>query len=190
MTIKRITCILLSLILVLSLAACSSAPKGNGSTDTSDVDIDSLANARRINFPEPGKAYDTVLSNVQMDMLTFDMYLARMVVAYDSLSDQEFCKYIYELNTQIDPYIHDTFSAITAFMDGLSADVPDQTDIIHTISSFLEVYSDYMVKLSQWNMRYLSVNIAEDAPTYADLKAEMKDAINLFSNMLYAQDMI
>lgn len=195
MTIKRISCLLLTLVMVLTLAACgssSSAPVGNGDTNKSDIDINTLADAKRANFPEPSEAYDTVLSNVQMDQKTFDVYLSRMVAAYDNMNDEEFCKYIYELNPTYDEYTKNIFSLINSTCNLLALDPSAETSqICLTLSTFNTDLSEFMSLIATWNMVYNTVGTKiEDAPTYADLKDEMKPIINTFSNLLYGKDMV
>lgn len=195
MTIKRISCLLLTLVMVLTLAACGSsgsAPVGNGDTNKSDIDINTLADAKRANFPEPSEAYDIVLSNVQMDQKTFDVYLSKMVAAYDNMNDEEFCKYIYELNPTYDEYTKNIFNLINSTCNLLALDPSAETSqICLTLSTFNTDLSEFMSLIATWNMVYNTVGAKiEDAPTYADLKDEMKPIINTFSNLLYGKDMV
>lgn len=176
MNVKRIVCTVLILMLVLSLAACNSASSG------SDKDIDTLAAELRADFPSPNQGYDAVLSNVQMDMLTFDVYLSSMVVAYDNLSDEEFCKYFYELNNSNDAYITDTAEGVDSVATMQSAP---------TLKTFSTDLTAYQAVYTAWGASFTSISAnAENAPSYQDLKAEAKDIINTFSNLLYGKDMV
>ncbi len=179
MNFKRIACMVLSLMLALSLAACRSASSGTGN---SDKDIDTLAAELRADFPSPCQGYDAVLSNVQMDMLTFDVYLSSMAVAYDNMSAEEFCKYFYELNNSNDAYITDTAK-------GVDSVATMQSDPI--LKTFSTELTAYQAAYTAWGASFTNIAAkAENAPSYQDLKAEAKDIINTFSNLLYGKDMV
>lgn len=176
MITKRLTCIFLTLVMVLTLVACGSSPA------RSDKDLDTLAAELRADFPSSSQGYDAVLSNVQMDMLTFDVYLSSMVVAYDNLSDEEFCKYFYELNNSNDAYITDT-------AEGVDSVATMQSD--PTLKTFSTDLTAYQAVYTAWGASFTSISAnAENAPSYQDLKAEAKDIINTFSNLLYGKDMV
>lgn len=176
MNMKRIVCTVLSLMLIVSLAACTAASSG------SDKDIDTLAAELRADFPSPSQGYDAVLSNVQMDMLTFDVYLSSMVVAYDNMSAEEFCKYFYELNNSNDAYMTDT-------AEGVDSVATMQSD--PTLKTFSTELTAYQATYTAWGASFTEIAAkAENAPSYQDLKAEAKDIINTFSNLLYGKDMV
>lgn len=195
MTTKRISCLLLTLVMVLTLAACGSsgsAPVGNGDTNKSDIDINTLADAKRANFPEPSEAYDIVLSNVQMDKKTLDVYLGKMIAAYENLSAEEFCKYVYELNEDHDSYLTNTSSIIASTSKLLSLEqTEDAAQTGAVLNSFNVELTAYQTAWKAWEMAYVSIAAnAKDAPTHQELKTEAKDLINTFSNLLYGKDMV
>jgi hypothetical protein len=194
MITKRINCIFLTLVMVLCLTACgsSSAPKGDGSTNTSDVDINTLADAERANFPVPSEAYDTVLSNVQMDTQTFDVYLGKMIAAYENLSAEEFCKYIYELNEAYDDYINNISSLLASTSQLLSlAQTEEAAEKCAALNTFNLTLTEYHGAWKAWNVEYLRIAAkAESAPTHQQLKTQAKDLINTFSSLLYGKNMV
>ncbi len=176
---KRITCLILALTLALSFAACRGAAPGAGNSDT---DVDTLAATLREDFPEPATGYDAVLSNIQMDMQTFDLYLSKMAAAYEAMSAEEFCKFFYELNNSNDAYITDTCTGVAATGESLS------DDLLKTFSSDLTAYRN---AYTDWGASFTKISAnADDAPTYEALKAEAKTLINTFSNLLYGKDMV
>ena len=92
MNIKRITCILLTLVMVLALSACGSSSNNSfttARTTKNPIDIDVLADAERANLPETTEDYALVLEETKASKVQIDKYLTKQIAAYENFKDEE-----------------------------------------------------------------------------------------------------
>lgn len=195
MTIKRISCLLLTLIMVLTLAAC-----GSSSTNTNTVpritqnpvNINTLADAERANFPDPTEGYTLIIEEAKTDKRYMDIYLGKQIAAYENLSDEEACEYFFDLNKEMNTYLTTTLSIITSTATLLRYEETDEAIAkADKLNDFNLTLSAILATWAEWNVKYQSIELkADDAPSHAELMEAAAYVINQTSNLLYGKDMV
>ncbi len=196
MNFKRFSCILLALVTVLSLAACGSSSSTNSNTvpriPQPSTNINTLADAERANFPDPTEGFSLIIEAAKADKRTLDIYLGKQIAAYENLSDEEACKYIFELNKEMNSYLTAQLSIINSTASLLRLDGTDEAIAkADKLSNFNLTFSAILTTWAEWNVKYQSIDLkAEDAPSYDELMEAAAYVINQTSNLFYGKDMV
>ena len=196
MNFKRCSCILLALVTAVSLAACGSTSSTNSNTvpriTQPAVNISTLADAERANFPDPTEGYSLVIEEAKADKRYLDVYLGKQIAAYKNLSDEEACKYLFDQHKEMNSYLTAQLSIINSSASLLRLDGTDEAiATADKMSAFNLTFSAILATWAEWNVKYQSIDSkAEDAPTYDELMEAAAYIINQTSNLFYGKDMV
>ncbi len=196
MTIKRISCILMVLVMVLALTACGSSSSSTFTTapriTQNALDIDTLADAKRANFPDPTEGYALSVAEAGVDKDYLDKYLGKQIAAYENLKDEKACEYIFDLNKDMNSYMTSWLSLNTSRAALLRLEGTDEaTAKADQLNEFNLTLSAVLGTWAEWDVKYQSIGLGdENAPSYDELMEAAEYVINQTSNLLYGKDMI